>query len=400
MFVSISNAKSRPENSDQVIYASFNSDLEEIYKSINAQLRPITIIYDPPVRAVGLQLQTNAQVIDSLPLFESFYEKLLVLKLKYTDDVILVSSDILSDDLKRNVDSEYVNCIEQIVHTTVACHMMLYAFYLVSNNEILNRLNKKLSYCTKYFDQPIPSEKITSFITENNKLKSDNKALLEQINSLKENIKNLESKCDLLVKDNDLLVESLHQSQEKYEILLKDNKNVLSKLETKRKKLSARDKENQEIIKSLHFAQEMCEVQAEQALKRDNEFRKYKDEIKLRLLWLTTSVQNTKNNFRSSSRSFRKLVRKEIEEIEKSGLFDKEFYLNSYTDVAQKNIEPILHYFLYGVYEGRDPSASFNTLSYLSLHEDVAQAGINPFIHFIRHGRIENRKTTSSKLKN
>ncbi|MDS0860105.1 hypothetical protein NUV25_20575 [Burkholderia pseudomultivorans] len=45
--------------------------------------------------------------------------------------------------------------------------------------------------------------------------------------------------------------------------------------------------------------------------------------------------------------------------IAKSGLFDAEWYLQEYPDVAESGQDPILHYLIFGAKEGRRPSASF-----------------------------------------
>lgn len=74
-----------------------------------------------------------------------------------------------------------------------------------------------------------------------------------------------------------------------------------------------------------------------------------------------------------------------------SSLFDDEYYLLQYPDVAQKGIEPKKHYLLYGADEGRNPSRIFNTKSYLIRYPDVRQSNINPLIHFILDGKDEGR---------
>jgi hypothetical protein len=41
--------------------------------------------------------------------------------------------------------------------------------------------------------------------------------------------------------------------------------------------------------------------------------------------------------------------------------------------------------------EGRDPSVNFDTTDYLSHYADVANAQINPLIHFLQNGQFEGR---------
>jgi hypothetical protein len=84
-------------------------------------------------------------------------------------------------------------------------------------------------------------------------------------------------------------------------------------------------------------------------------------------------------------------VSKNISIIQKSGLFDNEFYLNNNHDVKKNKINPIRHYLKYGWKEGRDPSQHFSTNGYLAMNEDVKLAGLNPLLHYIRNGKSEGR---------
>ena len=77
--------------------------------------------------------------------------------------------------------------------------------------------------------------------------------------------------------------------------------------------------------------------------------------------------------------------------IEKSGFFDSEYYLTNYPDVADNNINPIMHYIRHGVKEGRNPSSEFDTKFYLDNNKDVDIDKINPLVHFILHGKKEGR---------
>ena len=72
-------------------------------------------------------------------------------------------------------------------------------------------------------------------------------------------------------------------------------------------------------------------------------------------------------------------------------LFDSAYYLSTYSDVAKAGVNPALHYFLHGALEGRDPSAEFDTSYYHEANADVATSGINPLVHFLRFGAAEGR---------
>ncbi|WP_322062762.1 glycosyltransferase [Paraburkholderia sp. J63] len=90
-------------------------------------------------------------------------------------------------------------------------------------------------------------------------------------------------------------------------------------------------------------------------------------------------------------RGLDKRVRDDLLIIKKSGLFDAEWYMRQYSDLASLGIDPHLHYLLHGAAEGRNPGPRFDTLYYLESYPDVAIAKMNPLVHFIKHGEKEER---------
>ncbi|KIM13303.1 MAG: hypothetical protein KU38_01195 [Sulfurovum sp. FS08-3] len=82
--------------------------------------------------------------------------------------------------------------------------------------------------------------------------------------------------------------------------------------------------------------------------------------------------------------------------IEKSGLFDVKYYLFTYPDIRQHDIDPIMHYIQYGAKERRNPSAHFNTNYYLSVYQDIDVNKINPLFHYIVFGYKENRNPSGT----
>jgi len=77
--------------------------------------------------------------------------------------------------------------------------------------------------------------------------------------------------------------------------------------------------------------------------------------------------------------------------LELSGLFDREWYLTTNTDIAASGTDPLAHYLEHGWKEGRNPSAFFDGSWYLVHNPDVAQADINPLLHYVRSGQSEGR---------
>ncbi|CAM5217360.1 hypothetical protein [Alishewanella longhuensis] len=80
-----------------------------------------------------------------------------------------------------------------------------------------------------------------------------------------------------------------------------------------------------------------------------------------------------------------------------SNLFDEQWYLSQYPDVAEKKLDPVIHYLKFGGFEGRKPNAKFDSRWYIASYPDVAEQGINPLVHFIKFGQYENRATQAGE---
>ncbi len=71
--------------------------------------------------------------------------------------------------------------------------------------------------------------------------------------------------------------------------------------------------------------------------------------------------------------------------VERSGLFDAEFYLQTYPGVAEAGIDPLTHFLNRGGIEGRKPSPSFDTRAYLRQHPELRNHGVNPLVHYLNN---------------
>ncbi|AXV16481.1 hypothetical protein CYG48_12755 [Neorhizobium sp. SOG26] len=81
----------------------------------------------------------------------------------------------------------------------------------------------------------------------------------------------------------------------------------------------------------------------------------------------------------------------DIKLVKASGLFDEQWYLEKYRDVAMLGMDPVEHYLWLGWKLGRDPSLKFSTAQYLLTNPDVGRSAMNPLLHFLRHGKNEGR---------
>lgn len=97
---------------------------------------------------------------------------------------------------------------------------------------------------------------------------------------------------------------------------------------------------------------------------------------------------------RLNTSKFRKRLwrRWDMRILQKSGLFDREFYKERYPDVARSGMDPAAHYLSSGAEEGRDPNPFFSTHYYWEHNPDVKRAGLNPLLHYILQGAKEGRQ--------
>ena len=76
-------------------------------------------------------------------------------------------------------------------------------------------------------------------------------------------------------------------------------------------------------------------------------------------------------------------LRRQVRLVLRSGLFDADWYLGRYPDVAAAGLDPVLHFLRHGAGEGRDPGPSFDARDYLARHPEASTPGQNPLLHYL-----------------
>src|SRR5204862_230161 len=66
--------------------------------------------------------------------------------------------------------------------------------------------------------------------------------------------------------------------------------------------------------------------------------------------------------------------------------FDPEHYATAYPDVAERNVDPLVHYLEEGAREGRDPHPDFDTAFYLEQCRARGEEPANPLLHYLLIG--------------
>jgi len=77
--------------------------------------------------------------------------------------------------------------------------------------------------------------------------------------------------------------------------------------------------------------------------------------------------------------------------IRRTGLFDRDWYLQHCDCSALSDLDPAVHYVAFGARAGCDPHPLFHSAFYLAANPDVARAGKNPLLHYCRFGAFEGR---------
>lgn len=88
-----------------------------------------------------------------------------------------------------------------------------------------------------------------------------------------------------------------------------------------------------------------------------------------------------------------KEIENDIRIIEKTRLFDADYYLATYPDVAASGIDPLRHYVEHGAAEGRRPNAYFDTRFYRENYQDTDDRR-NPLAHYATASGSDRARTS------
>ena len=79
--------------------------------------------------------------------------------------------------------------------------------------------------------------------------------------------------------------------------------------------------------------------------------------------------------------------------IAASGLFDPDWYLTRYPELAETGWDPLSHFTTFGVAQRTSPGPGFDTQAYLEANPEVAATDLHPLLHFLERqdGRVDER---------
>jgi len=378
---------------DETVFNQISKPLQESSDSTY-------IIYTSLKQTIAQSLIEMIDVNNLNELMIEHTQQLISLYKANRSSVKLISLEGLIADQSMNQElglAEFVNKIETSNEKdTMPDIYSLVAEYLFVQSKALQKLNAQLEACSVLNPIEITSlsanEVLQAFTSEQN---SKN----QQIDMLTEAKAQLEQ--DLAHSQNALKKEQQLTSQQTAELnSIKDklaqeqkaNKDQVQDLANQLKQIEA---ENELIIQQLHHVQEELEYQfisKSELSKQHSIVSSSRRDAETYSIWIRGLYQKSAKAHYKVSRRFRNTLKKQIQLITQSTLFDKQWYLDTYPDLREANIEPALHYLLFGVAEGRNPSASFNTMNYIFTYTDVAESGLNPLVHYIKFGQSENRE--------
>ena len=171
---------------------------------------------------------------------------------------------------------------------------------------------------------------------------------------------------------------SLKKTEFAYEQKTADLRNLQSELT----QLKNKNEQDHRLIVNV-TAQNKSLSQLLQSIQHNKTYRFAKHLKKLGLLlrpWCWVSAIRKEKSLRQHEKT-----------LSRSGLWNENYYLTKYPDVAFSDLRPVRHYLNNGAFEGRNPSEDFDSAFYLSNNPDVVAANINPLLHYLQHGTKEGR---------
>lgn len=224
---------------------------------------------------------------------------------------------------------------------------------------------------------------------------------LEKMTAEFHGVQHLRAQLEAQLKDaneeRDLILGQLQQVQEQLEQYY-----LALQTEQQNNKHAALAKDKQHAKESLKLEAELRKTKARAA---NAEYaglllQQELDKLRASIAWKAATPVRVLGRFMRKSDPQREKLQQDIGLLLTSEYFDVDWYLRTYTDVAENQINPAEHYLLHGAKEGRLPGPLFDGNWYLQRYPDVAEVNMNPLLHFILYGQQEGRESSPILLTN
>lgn len=204
-----------------------------------------------------------------------------------------------------------------------------------------------------------------------------------------------ETEIKTVTEERDLILNQLLELQEQFEALNKQyNLSLQSEQQQHRHSLLARDKQHAKEISKIEAELRKVKARAANAeyagLLRQNELKKLQASIS----WKAAMPVRVIGRLLNKNAPTDEKLMQDVDLLLTSEYFDVDWYLQTYTDIAESLMNPAEHYLVYGAAEGRLPGPLFDGNWYLQHYPDVAEAEVNPLLHFILYGQQEGRSSS------
>ncbi|OIM99447.1 hypothetical protein BFR57_02460 [Idiomarina sp. MD25a] len=190
----------------------------------------------------------------------------------------------------------------------------------------------------------------------------------------------LEGELKLSLEENDLLLKQLHLCQDR---VIEESRKC-KEIELRAQEVQQADKIAKNYLRQLEQEISAREQQIIQSVAKIREQPSQLEPPQERFSFLKKMLGKKPKPLTKE--------KKDAYILSQSDLFDSNWYLSKYPDVADFKAGPVVHYVRCGYLEMRDPSPLFSTQSYLAKNPDVKESGQNPLIHYIKFGRAEGRQ--------
>ena len=219
------------------------------------------------------------------------------------------------------------------------------------------------------------------------KVSIEHKKMQQKINQLEAEVKTTTEERDLVLNQLQLVQEQLEQ----YYLTLQ------AEQQQHKHALLARDKQQTKEIAKLEAELRKTKARAANAEYAGQLLQKELEKLRASISWKAATPVRMLGRLIKKNDPVREQLMQEIGLLLTSEYFDVDWYLRTYTDVAESQMNPAEHYLLHGAAEGRLPGPLFDGNWYLQHYPDVAASNMNPLLHFVIYGQQEGR-TSSPKL--
>ena len=244
-------------------------------------------------------------------------------------------------------------------------------------------------------------KKYTFVSDDANKVKIINEKLEADLRKKRRHLRNIDAKLNELILKNDKLVTAnkseLSRVCELNEFLSQENQQLIQHTKNQ-ESLLIESRSSRRRISKLNDRLEYNLALAENKILLLSA-EHYSSKEKSRLLHYSPFVRllNKLTSKMSKSKETKFIARIEnIWLIENSELFDEEWYLNRYSEVAESRVSPAEHYLDIGENAGYFPSKKFDPIWYCTRYPDIQSANFGALLHYIRYGFSEGRLPKSS----